>query len=231
MNWIETLIIVCGLSMDVFASVECQGAMLAKIRTKQLVLVTLLVSVWQVIVLYLGNLGADLLCKYDIKESQVILGEVISVAVFLCLGIRLLIKAWKNDRIDERREENLGVHKFVRICAVTSFYTFLTGAAFGFLGTSLLSLILVGIILTVVCVVGGAYVGYHFGYEQKTKVYLIGGILLLIGGADGGSRHSPHRIGGNRLWKAGYEGASEGEDSGRTPFQRSYVRISKERIL
>ena len=42
MNWIETLIIVCGLSMDVFASVECQGAMLAKIRTKQLVLVTLL---------------------------------------------------------------------------------------------------------------------------------------------------------------------------------------------
>jgi len=36
MNWIETLIIVCGLSMDVFASVECQGAMLAKIRTKQL---------------------------------------------------------------------------------------------------------------------------------------------------------------------------------------------------
>ena len=184
MNWIETLIIVCGLSMDVFASVECQGAMLAKIRTKQLVLVTLLVSVWQVIVLYLGNLGADLLCKYDIKESQVILGEVISVAVFLCLGIRLLIKAWKNDRIDERREENLGVHKFVRICAVTSFYTFLTGAAFGFLGTSLLSLILVGIILTVVCVVRGAYVGYHFGYEQKTKVYLIGGILLLIGGVD-----------------------------------------------
>lgn len=184
MNWIETLIIVCGLSMDVFASVECQGAMLAKIRTKQLVLVTLLVSVWQVIVLYLGNLGVDLLCKYDIKESQVILGEVISVAVFLCLGIRLLIKAWKNDRIDERREENLGVHKFVRICAVTSFYTFLTGAAFGFLGTSLLSLILVGIILTVVCVVGGAYVGYHFGYEQKTKVYLIGGILLLIGGVD-----------------------------------------------
>ena len=184
MNWIETLIIVCGLSMDVFASVECQGAMLAKIRTKQLVLVTLLVSVWQVIALYLGNLGADLLCKYDIKESQVILGEVISVAVFLCLGIRLLIKAWKNDRIDERREENLGVHKFVRICAVTSFYTFLTGAAFGFLGTSLLSLILVGTILTVVCVVGGAYVGYHFGYEQKTKVYLIGGILLLIGGVD-----------------------------------------------
>ena len=107
MNWIETLIIVCGLSMDVFASVECQGAMLAKIRTKQLVLVTLLVSVWQVIVLYLGNLGADLLCKYDIKESQVILGEVISVAVFLCLGIRLLIKAWKNDRIDERGKRTL----------------------------------------------------------------------------------------------------------------------------
>ena len=168
MNWIETLMIVCGLSMDVFASVECQGAMVAKIRTKQLVLVALLVSVWQVIALYLGNLGAGLLCKYDIKESQVILGEVISVAVFLCLGIRLLIKAWKNDRIDERREDNLGVRKFVRICAVTSFYTFLTGAAFGFLGTSLLSLMLVGIILTVVCVVGGVYVGYHFGYDLQT---------------------------------------------------------------
>jgi len=64
------------------------------------------------------------------------------------------------------------------------FPAFINPVIFGFLGTSLLSLILVGIILTVVCVVGGAYVGYHFGYEQKTKVYLIGGILLLVGGVD-----------------------------------------------
>ena len=172
MNWIETLIIVCGLSMDVFASVECQGAMLAKIRTKQLVLVTLLVSVWQVIALYLGNLGADLLCKYDIKESQVILGEVISVAVFLCLGIRLLIKAWKNDRIDERREEDtLAYMNTYRICAVTSFYTFLTGVSIWLYWEQAYCrrYSVGGIILTVVCVVGGAYVGYHFRLSTEDK--------------------------------------------------------------
>ena len=30
----------------------------------------------------------------------------------------------------------------------------------------------------------GLHVGHHLGYEQKTKAYAIGGVLLLIGAVD-----------------------------------------------
>lgn len=33
-------------------------------------------------------------------------------------------------------------------------------------------------LLTVVCIVAGIYTGYHFGFEQKTKVYIVGAILF-----------------------------------------------------
>jgi putative Mn2+ efflux pump MntP len=37
---------------------------------------------------------------------------------------------------------------------------------------------------TVAMVIAGLYVGYHWGYEQKTKAYAVGGVLLLAGAVD-----------------------------------------------
>ena len=184
MNALENLLIIAGISLDIFAAMECQGSLVAKIDKKQLVKLCALIAAWQMAALFVGSYLSGLLYRNTITHNEKVTGFVIAAAIFFCLGVRLVAKAIKNDRIVEHCEQKLGWKQLLAIAAVTSIYTLLTGIAFGFLGTSLLSLILVGIILTVVCVVGGAYVGYHFGYEQKTKVYLIGGILLLIGGVD-----------------------------------------------
>jgi putative Mn2+ efflux pump MntP len=184
MNALENLLIIAGISLDIFAAMECQGSLVAKIDKKQLVKLCALIAAWQMAALFVGSYLSGLLYRNTITHNEKVTGFVIAAAIFFCLGVRLVAKAIKNERIVEHCEQKLGWKQLLAIAAVTSIYTLLTGIAFGFLGTSLLSLILVGIILTVVCVVGGAYVGYHFGYEQKTKVYLIGGILLLIGGVD-----------------------------------------------
>lgn len=184
MNWIEILIVSIGISLDLFAAVECQGALVAKIHAKHLILITLLVSSWQLAILYLGNFGATLLCSYNIGADKVVMERIISVTIFFFLGLRLLFQAWKNEQIDERREEELGVRRFFRLVAVTSFYTFVTGAAFGFLGTSVILLLAIVLAITVVCVVAGMYTGYHLGYEPKTKVYIVGGILLIVAGIE-----------------------------------------------
>ena len=39
-------------------------------------------------------------------------------------------------------------------------------------------------LLTVICIVAGIYTGYHFGFEQKTKVYIVGAILFWAAGID-----------------------------------------------
>lgn len=184
MNWIEILIVSIGISLDLFAAVECEGALVAKIHVKHLILITLLVSAWQLGILYLGNFGATLLCSYNIGDDKIVMERIIAVTIFFFLGLRLLYQAWKNEQIIEHREEELGLKRFFRLVAVVSFYTFVTGAAFGFLGTSVVLLLAIVLAITVVCVVAGMYTGYHLGYEPKTKVYIIGGILLIVAGID-----------------------------------------------
>ena len=71
-----------------------------------------------------------------------------------------------------------------RIAAVTSIYTILAGIAFGFLNTGLLAILIMVVVLTIVCIIAGVYTGYHFGFEQKTKVYFAGAILFWIAGTD-----------------------------------------------
>ena len=34
MNWMENLLIVAGVSLDIFAAMECQGSLVAKINIK-----------------------------------------------------------------------------------------------------------------------------------------------------------------------------------------------------
>ena len=58
------------------------------------------------------------------------------------------------------------------------------GVALGFLGTATVILLTVISAATILVVIAGLHVGYHMGYEQKTKAYAIGGILLLLGAVD-----------------------------------------------
>lgn len=184
MNWIEMLMVTMGLSLDIFAAVECQGALVAQVRKKHLVLICALLSLWQMAALYLGSFFAQLLCRYDLRDDSLVTGRIIAVAILVSLGGRLIVKAWKNDSIDERRAEDLGIRIFLRMGALASIYTLLTGVAFGFLNCDVLLMLLMIVIFTVVVVVLGMYTGYRFGFEQKTKAYIAGGILLIASGID-----------------------------------------------
>lgn len=64
MNWIEMLLVTLGLSLDIFAAVECQGALVAQVKKKHLIIICALLSVWQMAALYLGSIFAGLLCRY-----------------------------------------------------------------------------------------------------------------------------------------------------------------------
>ncbi len=184
MNWIEILVITLAISLDIFAAVECQGALVARVKKKHLVLVCALLSAWQVTALYLGSFLAELLRSYDSREDYMLTGRIMASIIFICLGIRQMVKAWKNESIDERREDNLGVRRFLPMAAVASIYTLLTGVAFGFLESTLWMILLMIVAFTIVVVVLGMYTGYRFGFEQKTKAYIAGGALLIIGGID-----------------------------------------------
>lgn len=185
MNWIEILLITVGISLDIFGVVTCEGALLAEIDKKRLAAGCALVALLQTVALYLGNLIGSFSLRYDIKGRQILTVRVIAAIIFVVLGIRMVWKAWKNESIVEHREDGgLNLRKILKLVATSSIYTILTGVAFGFLGTSLLQILLMVVCFTVIMVILGLYTGYRLGFEQKSKAYSIGGVLLIIGGID-----------------------------------------------
>lgn len=184
MNWLEEILIIVGVSLDIFASMACQGALLAKIEKRQLVLLCVLAAVWQLAALCLGDLVAALLGWQVNSGHEAFLGRVLAAAIFFCLSIRLVIKAWKNERIVEKREESLGWKRFLLVMAGSGNYTFLAGVAFGFLGIRLLPALVMIVCISILVVALGMYTGYRLGFEQKLKAYAAGAVLLMAAGVD-----------------------------------------------
>ena len=99
-------------------------------------------------------------------------------------GKSSMVKAIKNEYLVEHLESRLELKGFLRMTATTSIYTLLSGVAFGFLSTQLAPILVMMVLFSVAFVVAGMYTGYHFGFEQKTKAYVVGAILLWIAGID-----------------------------------------------
>lgn len=186
MNWIENLLILAGISLDIFAAMECQGSLVAKIDKVHLSIICILIAMWQMEALFIGNYISVLLYSYSghIANDGKFMGFVLATAIFFGLGVRLIVKAIRNERVYEKREENLGFKRFLRMAAITSVYTLLTGVAFGFLQTNLLRILIMIVCCTIVVVVAGMYTGYRLGFVHKTKAYIGGAVLLWIAGVD-----------------------------------------------
>ena len=184
MNWIENLLIVAGLSLDIFGEMECQVSLVSKINKKLLSGICILMAVCQMIALFFGHFLSDLFCKSYPKSDERFLGEILAMVIFFALGIRLIVKAIRNERVEEHLETNLGIRRFVRLASISSLYTVLAGIAFGFVGTNLVAILIMIVVITIAFVIGGMYTGYHLGFTSKTTGYTVGAILLWIAGID-----------------------------------------------
>ena len=178
MNWMENLLIIAGVSLDIFAAMECQGSLVAKINKKNLTVICGIVALAQLITLYLGHFLSSLFCHYRSVPDEKLLGQIISMVIFM------MVKAIRNEHVEEHLEHHLGIRRFVRMACISGIYTLLTGIAFGFLETNVLMILIMIVVCTVAFVIGGIYTGYRVGYEAKTKVYIVGALLLWVAGLD-----------------------------------------------
>ena len=70
------------------------------------------------------------------------------------------------------------------MAAMTGIYTLLAGIAFGFLKTGVITILVMVVVVAIVYVITGMYMGYRLGAQPKRKVYFIGAALLIIAGID-----------------------------------------------
>lgn len=184
MDWIQNLLIIAGTSFDVFAAMECQGSLVRKVNKKQLAVICGIASILQFAAMFTGYVLSYEYCKKNPMENETLLGEILSTAILVYLGVSLMIKAAKNERVDEHLVTTFDIHWYLRLGLMTSLYTLLAGIAFGFLQTQLSAILVMVVCFTIVSMIAGMYTGYHFGFEQKTKAYVVGAVLLWIAGLE-----------------------------------------------
>ena len=184
MDIIEELMIILAISLDIFAVMECQGSLVAKVDKKQLTLLCTILVVGQAVALGIGTALSVLLYHYRLGEHETFLGRVLAAVILLCMGVRLLLKAWKNEGVNEHRRDRFDILEFVKLYARISIFTLLTGVAFGFLESSVTVILVLISLMTILVTVLGMYTGYRLGFEHKIKAYMAGGILLIVAGIE-----------------------------------------------
>ena len=185
MSWIEIVLITIGMSLDTFATVECQGALVAKLEKKRLSMAVTVIALWQTIALLIGSFLVTLLNQYDTQLSgEAFIGRILAILILLGMGLRMFVKAWRNERILEKREDGLDIKKTFCPIAKGTIFTILTGIAFAFLEADLKAVLIMIICVTIAMVIIGLYTGYRMGFEQKSKAYIVGGALLIAAGVD-----------------------------------------------
>ncbi len=184
MSMIEETVVVLGISLEIFGAMECQGSLVAKIEKRQLFIFCAILAAGQVLALGIGNFLSLFLSRSETQAKEIFLGQAVAAAIFLFLGIRLLVKAWRNEGIIERREEKFEIKRFLEVYSKGILFTFLAGIALGFLGSSVPVLLVVTLLLTILVTVIGMYTGYRLGFEHKMKAYVLGGLLLIAGSVD-----------------------------------------------
>lgn len=185
MSWIEIVLITIGMSLDTFAAVECQGALVAKLEKKRLSMAVTVIALWQTIALLIGSFLVTLLNQYDTQLSgEAFIGRILAILILFGMGLRMFVKAWRNERIVEKREDCLDIKKTFFSIAKGTIFTILTGIAFAFLEADIKAVLIMIICVTIAMVIIGLYTGYRLGFEQKSKAYIGGGALLIAAGID-----------------------------------------------
>ena len=185
MSWIEIVLITIGMSLDTFAAVECQGALVAKLEKKRLSMAVTVIALWQTIALLIGSFLVTLLNQYDTQLSgEAFIGRILAILILFGMGLRMFVKAWRNEKIVEKREDGLDIKKTFFSIAKGTIFTILTGIAFAFLEADIKAVLIMIICVTIAMVIIGLYTGYRLGFEQKSKAYIGGGALLIAAGID-----------------------------------------------
>ncbi len=184
MNWLENLIIVAGISLELFAAMESQGSLVARVDKKHLCQICGFVAVWQMAAALTGYLMVAWVYQNERAYDERFVGIVMAAVILFAAGIRLLVKAVKNERVQEHLERHLDFKKFVHMAAVGGIHMLLAGTAFGCLSTQIWLMLSVVATVTVAVIVLGMYTGYYLGFRHKAKAYIGGAVLLWIAGLD-----------------------------------------------
>ena len=182
----QIIVIVSGLSLDVFAYCLYKGAMISRVNKKEITKVVSLFTGFQVGMMILGSLITRVPAFREMHRSANRLWTFLAAITFFVLGTIMILKSFRKrkTRIEEQKQDNFDYRIIVFWAFITSIDALIAGVGFGFMGLKLLGMLAVTAIITAASAIVGFTCGYWLGCGPMNKFITIGGCLVLFGGAD-----------------------------------------------
>lgn len=184
MGLAECLLIIIGLSLNVFLVSEYEGVMLRRIDGKKFFCVCGIFFACQMVSMLLGYWITGIpFFRHSSSDDLKTLCYVLASLIFLVLAFFMLRKAWKSETVQERLAEIRYKEIFLE-AAVVGGLTFLAGIGSGFLGLPIRAACITVACATIAAVISGIYMGFYQGCKFRPGIYGAGGIIFLFVGID-----------------------------------------------
>lgn len=182
----QTIVIVIGLSLDVFAYCLYKGAMISEVRKGEITKVVSIFTGFQVGMMVVGTLVTQIPAFKEKYLHANRLWTFLAAITFFALGIVMLVKSAKkrHRKIEEKKQDSFNYHVILFWAFLTSIDALIAGVGFGFMGLKLLGTLVIMAIFTAACSVAGFAAGYWLGCGPMNKFVAIGGCMVLVGGVD-----------------------------------------------
>lgn len=183
-RFLESVLIVLALSLNVFLVAEYEGSNLKDLNLKKITLINVIFFLVQLISMTVGYLLTKVPFFREHATAEIkAMGYIDASVILLFIAAVMLFRALRRETIVEKLRELRYKRIFVEALAIAAM-TFFAGIAGGFLGVSFWPSFILVFVLTIAAVTGGLYCGYTAGCRFRKLSYTMSFLLFLATGLE-----------------------------------------------
>ena len=184
MNLAEILLVIAGLSVNVYLVAQADGAVIRKVQPKKLLMLCLFFFVFESISMISGYQLTKIAFFRDSSSADLKKFCYFCTAVlFLIIAAYMLYKAFTKKDVDEHVGE-ISVARTIFQAVGVAVFAFICGIGWGFIGNNIYQATIVLACATVLAVIFGIYFGYNEGCRYRRTSFSVGGAMLLFVGVE-----------------------------------------------
>ncbi len=184
MSILENILIVAGLSMNIFLIGQYEGSMVRRVEPKVLFVICLIVGVFETIAMLSGYMltripffaASD---SEDLKDFCYFVAAIL----FLLIAAYMIYKAFRRAPVQERLHE-IAYRRIVLEVVLVAVFTFMAGIGWGFIGHNIIMATCVIAGATMAACALGIWYGFMEGCKGRYVIYGIGGAMLAFVGTE-----------------------------------------------
>lgn len=186
MDFLQILLVVVGLSLDVFAYGLYRGAMLSRIHKGNLLKMIGIFAAFQMGMMLVGAIITMIPAFHPNYSSANRIWEIAAAILFFGLGAWMILRSFnkKYKKIEEQVNDKFDYKLITFWAFMTSLDSLIAGFGFGLLSVELWVMILTLGVVTAICVIAGVFAGYLLGCSPMNRFIAAGGCIVIIGGID-----------------------------------------------